>query len=97
MLANFLSACLCYFGLVIGLVLGYKTSAVTYIYGIAGGMFLYISLVDMVSIISVSIKILVVLSPVMQCNKIIIRQLQESYLWLDNVKDPVTPSVIFLL
>ncbi|XP_028393678.1 zinc transporter ZIP14-like isoform X1 [Dendronephthya gigantea] len=47
MLANFLSACLCYVGLVIGLVLGYATHAVKYIYGIAGGMFIYISLVDM--------------------------------------------------
>ncbi|XP_046860242.1 uncharacterized protein LOC124453473 [Xenia sp. Carnegie-2017] len=47
MLANFLSACCCYIGLVIGLVLGYTTYSVKYIYGIAGGMFLYISLVDM--------------------------------------------------
>ena len=47
MVANFLSACCCYLGLVIGLVLGYATHAVKYIYGIAGGMFLYISLVDM--------------------------------------------------
>ena len=50
MVANFLSACVCYLGLVIGLVLGYATHAVKYIYGIAGGMFIYISLVDMVSI-----------------------------------------------
>ena len=50
MLANFLSACLCYVGLVIGLVLGYATHAVKYIYGIAGGMFIYIALVDMVSV-----------------------------------------------
>jgi zinc transporter ZupT len=49
MLANFGSACLCYLGLIVGLILGFKTSAVHYIYGIAGGMFLYISLVDMVS------------------------------------------------
>ena len=48
MLANFLSACCCYVGLVIGLVLGYIKQTVKYIYGIAGGMFLYISLVDMV-------------------------------------------------
>ncbi|XP_028393681.1 zinc transporter ZIP14-like isoform X3 [Dendronephthya gigantea] len=47
MLANFLSACLCYIGLVMGLVLGYATHAVKYIFGIAGGMFIYISLVDM--------------------------------------------------
>ena len=48
MLANFGSACLCYVGLIVGLILGFKTSAVRYIYGIAGGMFLYISLADMV-------------------------------------------------
>ena len=49
MFFNFLSACSCYLGLVIGLILGYKTSAVKWIYALAGGMFLYISLVDMVS------------------------------------------------
>ncbi|XP_020601794.1 zinc transporter ZIP14-like [Orbicella faveolata] len=44
---NFLSACSCFLGLVIGLVLGTKTSAVEWIYPLAGGMFVYISLVDM--------------------------------------------------
>ena len=47
---NFLSACSCYLGLVIGLLLGYTTSAVKWIYAIAGGMFIYIALVDMVSL-----------------------------------------------
>ena len=46
---NFLSACTCYLGLVIGLLLGYTTSAVTWIYALAGGLFVYIALVDMVS------------------------------------------------
>jgi len=46
---NFLSACACYLGLIIGLILGTKTSAVRWIYPLAGGMFVYISLVDMVS------------------------------------------------
>lgn len=46
---NFLSACSCYLGLVIGLLLGYATSAVKWIYALAGGMFIYIALVDMVS------------------------------------------------
>ena len=46
---NFLSACSCYLGLVIGLLLGYTTSAVKWIYAVAGGMFVYIALVDMVS------------------------------------------------
>lgn len=44
---NFLSACSCYLGLVIGLLLGYTTSAVKWIYALAGGMFVYIALVDM--------------------------------------------------
>ncbi|CAH3189728.1 unnamed protein product [Porites lobata] len=44
---NFLSACTCYLGLVIGLLLGYTTSAVTWIYALAGGLFVYIALVDM--------------------------------------------------
>lgn len=44
---NFLSACMCYFGLVIGIVIGEMTNGSTWIFAIAGGMFLYISLVDM--------------------------------------------------
>ncbi|KAJ1525718.1 hypothetical protein ONE63_008928 [Megalurothrips usitatus] len=47
LLYNFLSACTCYLGLVVGIVLG-EFEASTYIFGFAGGMFLYISLVDMV-------------------------------------------------
>ena len=50
MLANFMSACCCYIGLVVGLVLGFATHAVKYIWSIAAGMFLYISLVNMVSL-----------------------------------------------
>ena len=49
MLANFLSACCCYIGLVVGLVLGFAIHAVKYIWSIAAGMFLYIALVNMVS------------------------------------------------
>ena len=48
LLYNFLSSLSCYLGLVIGIVLGENTSANTWIFAIAGGMFLYISLVDMV-------------------------------------------------
>lgn len=44
---NFLSACMCYLGLVLGLIVGANTTAHTWIFAIAGGMFLYISLVDM--------------------------------------------------
>ena len=49
--ANFLSACTCYVGMVIGTVLGSTTQIVKWIYAIAAGMFLYISLVDMVSLL----------------------------------------------
>ncbi|XP_069694535.1 metal cation symporter ZIP14-like isoform X2 [Periplaneta americana] len=44
---NFLSACTCYLGLVLGIILG-EIEASTYIFGFAAGMFMYISLVDMV-------------------------------------------------
>lgn len=55
---NFLSACTCYLGLVIGLLLGYATSAVKWIYALAGGMFIYIALVDMLEEASeMSVKI----------------------------------------
>lgn len=45
---NFSSACTCYVGLVLGVLIGDFTESATYIFGLAGGMFLYISLVDMV-------------------------------------------------
>jgi zinc transporter ZupT len=44
---NFLSACTCYIGLVFGIMLG-EIEASSYIFGFAAGMFMYISLVDMV-------------------------------------------------
>ncbi|XP_021922760.1 zinc transporter ZIP14-like isoform X2 [Zootermopsis nevadensis] len=44
---NFLSACTCYIGLVFGILLG-EIEASSYIFGFAAGMFMYISLVDMV-------------------------------------------------
>ncbi|ESO95508.1 hypothetical protein LOTGIDRAFT_160668 [Lottia gigantea] len=44
---NFLSACMCYLGLIVGILLGESTSAHQWIFAIAGGMFLYIALVDM--------------------------------------------------
>lgn len=46
-LYNFLSACMCYLGLVVGIFLGENTAAHTWVFAFAGGMFLYISLVDM--------------------------------------------------
>ncbi|XP_052798782.1 metal cation symporter ZIP14-like [Mya arenaria] len=45
---NFLAATTCYIGLVIGILLGENTDANMWIFAIAGGMFVYISLVDMI-------------------------------------------------
>ena len=45
---NFLAALTCYVGLVIGIVLGENTNANMWIFAVAGGMFVYIALVDMV-------------------------------------------------
>ena len=45
---NFLSACTCYLGLILGILLGELNQANQIIFALAGGMFLYISLVDMV-------------------------------------------------
>ena len=45
---NFLSACTCYLGLVLGILLGEMQLGNQYIFAAAGGMFLYIALVDMV-------------------------------------------------
>lgn len=45
---NFLSACTCYVGLVFGILLGELHVGNEYIFAAAGGMFLYIALVDMV-------------------------------------------------
>lgn len=45
---NFMSACSCYAGLAVGIILGDNFEANKWIYAIAGGMFLYISLCDMV-------------------------------------------------
>ena len=48
LLYNFISACTCFIGLIIGILLGREDEAtIAWIFAIAGGMFLYISLVDM--------------------------------------------------
>jgi len=49
---NFLSACTCYLGMAVGILLG-EVEASTYIFAVAGGMFLYIALVDMVKNIKI--------------------------------------------
>ena len=48
LLYNFISACTCFLGLIVGICLGDLEEAQTWIFALAGGMFLYISLVDMV-------------------------------------------------
>ena len=53
---NFLSATLCYVGLVIGIFLGHLEGMARYIFATAGGMFLYISLVDMVCFVCSAVK-----------------------------------------
>ncbi|XP_045175933.2 metal cation symporter ZIP14-like [Mercenaria mercenaria] len=53
---NFLAALTCYVGLVIGILLGENTDANMWIFAVAGGMFVYISLVDMVPEMSDQIK-----------------------------------------
>ncbi|XP_076471941.1 metal cation symporter ZIP14-like isoform X2 [Babylonia areolata] len=44
---NFLSACVCFVGLVVGILLGENTEANRWILAVAGGLFLYVPLVDM--------------------------------------------------
>lgn len=56
MMYNFLSACTCYCGLVLGILLG-ELDANTYIFAIAGGMFLYIALVDMIPELNETVEI----------------------------------------
>jgi zinc transporter ZupT len=48
LLYNFLAAVICYAGLIIGIVVGENTDANRWIFAFAGGLFIYIALVDMV-------------------------------------------------
>ncbi|EDO49001.1 predicted protein [Nematostella vectensis] len=47
LLANLLSACSCYLGLIIGIVIGQQMEVRLWIFAVAGGMFIYVALVDM--------------------------------------------------
>ena len=49
LLANFLSALSCYVGLAIGIYIGQEGEVRFWIFAVAGGIFLYVALVDMVS------------------------------------------------
>lgn len=46
---NFLSACTCYLGAILGILIGDLTSVSDYILGLAGGMFLYVALVNIMA------------------------------------------------
>ena len=53
MLANFVSACSSFIGLIIGIFIGQQTEEGNqWIFAVMGGMFLYIALVDMVGVVS---------------------------------------------
>lgn len=53
---NFLSACTCYLGMIFGIVLGDMTQSASFIFALAAGMFLYISLVDMMGELSATLE-----------------------------------------
>lgn len=53
---NFLSALSCFAGLVVGILLGELEEAAPWIFAVAGGMFLYISLVDMLPEMTVAME-----------------------------------------
>ena len=55
LLANLLSALSCYIGLAIGIYVGQEADVRFWIFAVAGGMFLYVALVDMVRVLGVSI------------------------------------------
>ena len=53
---NFLSACTCYFGMAVGIILGDVTDCASYISALAAGVFLYIALVDMMGELSAALE-----------------------------------------
>lgn len=57
---NFASAIISYIGLILGIIIGDLDSAHTWVLALTAGMFLYISLVDMVRYITPIIKLSVI-------------------------------------
>ncbi|XP_017488049.1 PREDICTED: zinc transporter ZIP14-like [Rhagoletis zephyria] len=53
---NFISACTCYLGMIVGILIGDFSDATPYVFALAGGMFLYISLVDMMGELSTNLE-----------------------------------------
>lgn len=60
---NFLSACCCYLGMAFGILAGNSFSP-NWIFALAGGMFLYIALADMVSVIEEACECEVILGQI---------------------------------
>ena len=52
---NCLSSILCFIGMLIGVAIGNIQDASLWIFAVVGGMFLYIALVDMVSILTLKV------------------------------------------
>lgn len=53
---NFLSACTCYLGMAVGIILGDVNDGASYISALAAGVFLYIALVDMMGELSATLE-----------------------------------------
>lgn len=53
---NFLSACTCYLGMAVGIILGDVNDSASYISALAAGVFLYIALVDMMGDLSATLE-----------------------------------------
>lgn len=53
---NFLSACTCYLGMAVGIILGDVNDSASYISALAAGVFLYIALVDMMGELSAALE-----------------------------------------
>jgi zinc transporter 14 len=53
---NFLSACTCYLGMAVGIILGDVNDGASYISALAAGVFLYIALVDMMGELSAALE-----------------------------------------
>lgn len=84
---NFLSACTCYLGMAVGIILGDVTDGASYISALAAGVFLYIALVDMMGELSAALEA--------SSRESIARTLK--LLLLQNVGIAIGISIIFVL
>jgi zinc transporter 14 len=72
---NFLSACSCYVGMALGILIGDLSHASSYVLALAGGMFLYIALVDMMSELSSAVQLALKQSKTLTCKVIALQHL----------------------